>query len=93
MLSAPSILNCGFEEAPTATLPHRLFEITPNHWRACMRDAIVTSLTNLQKLQNILVEANTATKWKFYNVVICKTSDKISKLSQKCLIKKIRLLN
>jgi hypothetical protein len=86
MLSAPSIRNCGFEEAPTATLPYRLFQVRPEHKAACMREAILTSLLNFQKLQNILIQANTAEKWKFYNVVICSIPDKISILSRRSLM-------
>jgi len=55
--------------------------------------ALLTALINFQKLQNILIQANTAKKWKFYNVVICSTSDKISKLSQRSLMEEIINLN
>lgn len=86
MLSAPSIRNCGFEEALTATLPYRLFQVRPDHKVACMREAIMTSLINFQKLQNILIQANTAQNWKFYNIIICSIPDKISILSRRNLM-------
>jgi hypothetical protein len=36
-LSAPSIRNCGFEEAPSAQLPYFLYQTQPSLQAACLR--------------------------------------------------------
>jgi hypothetical protein len=51
------------------------------------------ALKNYQKLQNILVQAGTARKWKFYHIVLCSIPDTVSKVKLKEAIENIIRLN
>jgi hypothetical protein len=45
------------------------------------------------KLQNILLQAGTARKWKFFHIILCTIPDKISKYKRKETIEEIIRLN
>lgn len=83
MLSRPAILNCSFEELSTAKLPDHLYRIKPATRVACMRDSLMSSLGNLNKLHNILKMAGTTEQWRFFTLVFCSLEDKISNTTKK----------
>lgn len=93
MLSHFALRNCGFEEAPTSSLPLHLYQVQLTQQTSCLRDTLMTAFENYLKLQAILTRANTAKKWKFYHIIICTLPDKVSKIGRKRVIEEIIRLN